>query len=79
MRSKANNVLIAQLDSCMPTFKESLTLLLHMLFLDHDIIFYFKTTLKKFKKNLSKVLNTFEIIIMENGGFDPQEQMGHFP
>ena len=25
--------------------------LLHRLFLDHDIIFYFKTALKKFKKN----------------------------
>ena len=27
--------------------------LLHRLFLDHDIIFYFLTTLKKFKKDLS--------------------------
>ena len=37
-----------------------------MLILVHDIIFYFQTTLKKFKKNLSKVLNTFENI-MEQG------------
>ena len=49
--------------------------LLHRLFLDHDIIFYFKT-LKKFKKNLSKVLNNFEN--MENGAFAPNEQMLHF-
>ena len=42
--------------------------LLQTLFLDHDIIFYFKTTLKKIKKNLSQVLNTFENI-MENGAF----------
>ena len=27
--------------------------LLHRLFLDHDIIFYFHATLKKIKKNLS--------------------------
>ena len=37
--------------------------ILHWLFLDHDIIFYFKTTLKIFKKILSKVLNTFENIM----------------
>ena len=41
-----------------------------MLFLDHDIIFYFWTTLKKFNKKISKVLNTFENI-MENGAFAP--------
>ena len=44
-----------------------------MLFLDHDII-----SMKKFKKNLSSVLNTFENI-MENGAFAPKEQMLHFP
>ena len=52
--------------------------LLHRLILDHDIIFYFQTTLKKFKKNLSKDWNTFENI-MENGAFAPGEQMLHFP
>ena len=41
-------------------------------------IFYFYTTLKKFKKNLSSVLNTFENII-ENGAFALLEQMLHFP
>ena len=40
--------------------------LLHRLFLDHDIVFYFHTTLKKFKKNLSLVLNNF-VNILENG------------
>ena len=49
-----------------------------MLFLDHDIIFYFLTMLKKCNKNLSKVLNTFENV-MENGAFAPKEQMLHFP
>ena len=34
--------------------------------------------LKKFNKNLSEVLNTFESI-MENGAFAPKEQMLHFP
>ena len=35
--------------------------LLHLLFLDHDIIFYFQTTLKIFKKILSYFFfNTFE-------------------
>ena len=34
--------------------------------------------LNKFKKNLNKVLNTFENI-MENGAFAPNEQMLHFP
>ena len=56
--------------------------LLHRLFLDHDIIydiiFNFLTTLKKFKKTLNYVLNAFENI-MENGAFDPKEQMLHFP
>ena len=33
---------------------------------------------KKFKKNLSKVLNTFENI-MENGAFAPKGQMLHSP
>ena len=51
---------------------------LHRLFLDHDIISYFETTLKKIKKNLSKVLNSFENI-MENGAFALKEQMLHFP
>ena len=58
-----------------------LTLLLHrlfLLFLDHDIIFFLYTTLKKFKKNLSNVLNTFENS-MENGAFAPKEQMLRFP
>ena len=49
-----------------------------MLFLDHDIIFYFKATLKKVKKNVSLVLNTFENIL-KNGAFAPKEQMLHFP
>ena len=52
--------------------------LLHRLFLDQNIIFYVKTTLKRFKKNLSHVLNTLENI-MENGAFAPKEQMLHFP
>ena len=52
--------------------------LLHRLFLDHDIISYFLTTLKKFKKKLIKVLNPFENI-MENGAFAPNKQMLHFP
>ena len=34
--------------------------------------------MKIFKKNLSKVLNTFENI-MKNGVFAPLEQMIHFP
>ena len=51
--------------------------LLHRLLLDHDIIFYFETTLKKFKKNLSQVLNSFGN--MENEAFAPKEQMLHFP
>ena len=51
--------------------------LLHRLFLDHNIIFYFYTALKKFKKNVSQVLKTFENII-ENGAFAPKEQMLHF-
>ena len=33
--------------------------------------------MKKFKKKLSKVLNSFENI-MENGAFAPKEQMLHF-
>ena len=45
--------------------------------LDHDI-FYFQTTLKNSKKNLSKLLNTFENIL-ENGVFAPKEQILHFP
>ena len=36
-----------------PFSKKKGRVLLHMLFLDHDIIFYFQTTLKKFNKNLS--------------------------
>ena len=52
--------------------------LLYRLFLDHDIIFCFRQHLNKFKKNLSKVLNTFENI-MENGAFAPMEQMLDFP
>ena len=61
--------------------------LLHRLFLDHDIIFYFKQ-----QKKLRYVLNTFENIlengafapkeqmnIVENGAFAPKEQMLHFP
>ena len=35
-------------------------------------------TLKKIKKNLSKVLNTLENI-MENGAFVSKEQMLNFP
>ena len=52
--------------------------LLHMLFLDLDIIFYFKTTLKETQEKLSPVLNTFENI-MENGAFALLEKMLHFP
>ena len=49
-----------------------------MLFLDRDIIFYFRQHLKKkIKKKLSKVLNTFENN-MENGAFAPKEQMPDF-
>ena len=48
--------------------------LLHRLFLDHDIIFYFSTTFKKFKRILSKVLNTFESI-MVNIAFVPKEHL----
>ena len=39
-------------------------------FLDHDVIFYFQTTMKKVKKNLSKVSNTFENSL-ENGANAP--------
>ena len=39
---------------------------------------FFLTTLKKFKKNLSKNVNTFENI-MENGRFATKEQILHFP
>ena len=53
-------------------------LTLHRLFLDHGIIFYFKTTLKIFKKNLSKGLNTFENI-KENRAFVLLEHTLHFP
>ena len=49
-----------------------------MLFLDLDIIFYFKTTLKETQEKLSPVLNTFENI-MENGAFALLEKMLHFP
>ena len=53
--------------------------LLHRLYLDNDNIFYFQTTMKKFKKKkISSVLNTFENI-MENGALAPKEQMLHFP
>ena len=65
----------------MPTevlFYYFLNPLLHRLILDHYIIIYFKTTLIKFKKNLSSVLNTFENI-KENGAFAPKKQMLHFP
>ena len=48
-------------------YSKCLNPLLHRLFLEHDIIFYIKTTLKKFKKNLRLFLNTFEN--MENGAF----------
>ena len=51
---------------CQKEFRKfGLNTLLHRLFLDHDIIVYFKTMLKKIKQNLSEVLNTFENI-MEN-------------
>ena len=36
---------------------------LHRIFLDHNIIFYFKTTLKKIKKKISLVVITFETIM----------------
>ena len=50
---------------------------LHWLFIDHDMIFYIKTSLKIFKKNQSKVLNISENI-MENRAFALLEQMLHF-
>ena len=53
--------------------------LLQRLFLDLDILSYFLTTLKKFKNNLSWVLNAFFENIMENGAFTPKKQMLHFP
>ena len=40
--------------------KLSFNSLIYKLFLDNDSMFYFYTTLKKIKKSLSKVLNTFE-------------------
>ena len=43
---------------------------LQRLLLDHDIIFYFLTTLNKFMKNFSEVLNAFQNF-MENGAFAP--------
>ena len=52
--------------------------LLHRLFLVHDIIFYFRQHLKKIKKKLHNVFNTFENIL-ENGAFAPKEQMIDFP
>ena len=45
--------------------------LVHRLFLDHDIIFFFRQHYKN-----SQVLNTFENV-MENGAFAPK--MLHFP
>ena len=49
-----------------------------MLFLDHDIIFYFEIILKKkFQEKLKLSLNTFENI-MENGAFAPKEQISIF-
>ena len=39
-----------------PFSKKKGRVLLYWLFLDHDIIFCYKTTLKKFNKSLSKVL-----------------------
>ena len=50
--------------------------LLHRVFIDHDIISILGKKLKKIKKNLGKILNTFENI-MENGAFAPKEQMLH--
>ena len=49
-----------------------------MLFLDHDINHILFLDNKKFKKILSKVLNTSENI-MENGAFASNEQMLYFP
>ena len=43
--------------------------LLHLLFLNHDIIFLFLDHIEKIQ-----VLDTFENI-MENGAFAPKEQM----
>ena len=40
---------------------ESFNLLLHRLFLDHNIIFYFKTPLKKIKKKLRKYYGKWSI------------------
>ena len=50
--------------------------LLHRLYLDHDIIFYFRQHLKYSRK--LKLSLEFENI-MENGAFAPKEQMLHFP
>ena len=51
--------------------------LLHMLYLDHDIIFYFRQHRKNSRK-LKLISHEFENI-MENGAFAPKEQMLHFP
>ena len=51
--------------------------LLHRLFLDHDIIFYFIDNIEKIQEKF-KFLNTFENIL-KNWAFAPKEQMLHFP
>ena len=50
----------------------------HRLFLDHDVIFFFQTKLKKIQEIISFVLNTFENN-MENEAFAPIEQILLFP
>ena len=52
------------------SFEWELNPLLNRLFLDHDIIFYYRQHFKKIKKNLSTVLNTLGNI-MENRAFAP--------
>ena len=50
--------------------------LLDRIFLDHDIILFFRQHWKNLRKNLNEIMNTFENI-MENGAFNGQ--MLHFP
>ena len=52
--------------------------LLHRLFLDHDIIFYFLTILKKkIQEKFKYNFDTFENII-ENGAFAPRSKCSIF-
>ena len=51
--------------------------LLHKLFLDHDIIFYFLDNIKKIQEKFKLSLNIFEKI-MENGAFAPKRAIASF-